>query len=137
MTTNKEIAWARIFSEGFVIVISILLAFAIDAWWDDRTQRKQEQEHLLAMRDEFQASISGLEEVLASVELNAANIEALIVKLKSVEEGQSIEVEGTMLGSAIMWRTTDVSTSTLTALMRTRSRPCISRPVMIRKPTPA
>jgi hypothetical protein len=27
--------------EGFVIVVSILLAFAIDAWWNERQEAKE------------------------------------------------------------------------------------------------
>lgn len=38
--------WARILAEGAVIVASILLAFAIDAWSAERAERQQEQVHL-------------------------------------------------------------------------------------------
>ncbi len=33
-----DIAWRRLLIEGTAIVLSILLAFAIDAWWQDREQ---------------------------------------------------------------------------------------------------
>ena len=32
---TRPIPWLRVFVEGVVIVGSILLAFGIDAWWDD------------------------------------------------------------------------------------------------------
>ncbi len=32
---TKQIPWRRVFVEGVVIVGSILLAFGIQAWWDD------------------------------------------------------------------------------------------------------
>ena len=33
----------RVFAEGVVIVASILLAFGIDAWWEGRREREQEE----------------------------------------------------------------------------------------------
>lgn len=33
----------KLIVEGFAIVISILLAFAIDAWWDNRRDKQEEQ----------------------------------------------------------------------------------------------
>jgi hypothetical protein len=54
MTTNRNIAWDRIFVEGVVIVASILLAFAIDAWWQDREDRQREVILLEALLGEFE-----------------------------------------------------------------------------------
>ena len=45
---NQEIQWKRYAVEAIVIVASILLAFAIDAWWDQRREAIEEQ---LALRD--------------------------------------------------------------------------------------
>lgn len=42
MTTNQPIQWLRIGAESAAIVASILLAFAIDAWWTERTREDQE-----------------------------------------------------------------------------------------------
>lgn len=36
----------RVFVEGFVIVVSILLAFAIDAWWEDRQEEELLEKHV-------------------------------------------------------------------------------------------
>ena len=41
MKIIKQIQWVRIFSEGTAIVVSILLAFAIDAWWERRSEAAQ------------------------------------------------------------------------------------------------
>lgn len=53
MTTAQTIPWKRITVEAFAIVVSILLAFAIDAWWDERGERSEEAEILLGLRKEF------------------------------------------------------------------------------------
>ena len=43
------IPWLRVFVEGVVIVGSILLAFGIQAWWDERQERREETELLLGL----------------------------------------------------------------------------------------
>lgn len=45
----------RILLEGVVIVLSILLAFAIDAGWEERQERRAETEILRALSAEFEA----------------------------------------------------------------------------------
>ena len=40
---NRHIAWSKLVVEGIAIVASILLAFSIDAWWDNKQQHDAEQ----------------------------------------------------------------------------------------------
>jgi hypothetical protein len=54
MTNTGGIQWKRISVEGIAIVASILLAFAIDAWWDDRKERELEREALDDLRAEYE-----------------------------------------------------------------------------------
>ena len=53
MTDTQNIPWKRISVEAAAIVASILLAFAIDAWWDEREKRNEESEILLGLQKEF------------------------------------------------------------------------------------
>ncbi len=46
---KAQIPWLRVFVEGVVIVGSILLAFGIQAWWDEREERVAEAEYLTAL----------------------------------------------------------------------------------------
>jgi len=57
MLRNQHIAWQRIAAEGVAIVISILLAFSIQAWWEDRTERIDEREVLTALQVELKQNI--------------------------------------------------------------------------------
>ena len=50
---RREIPWTTLLIEGVAIVISILLAFAIDAWWDERKDRAEEIEILIGLETEF------------------------------------------------------------------------------------
>ncbi len=65
MTETPRIAWKRLAIEAPVIVISILLAFAIDAWWEERGERKAEVvllERLRADYIEIQSALRVVEE---------------------------------------------------------------------------
>ncbi|MDJ0652986.1 MAG: hypothetical protein QNJ40_02450 [Xanthomonadales bacterium] len=53
MYNNRDIPWKRITAEGGAIVVSILLAFWIDAWWDERQERQEEQQYLVALKTDF------------------------------------------------------------------------------------
>lgn len=68
-SSSQPIEWNRLLIEGVVIVASILMAFAIDAWWDDRQSR--------------QAEINQLHSIAAELESNAdlirAKLETLVV----------------------------------------------------------
>lgn len=116
MEKTSGIPWRRVFLEGVVIVVSILLAFSIDAWWDNRVEQRREREQLVSMLAEFKGSLAGLDSVLESVQGHAENVESLIALLKAAGD-KPVVVPGQLLGSAITWRTSDVSTSTLDALM--------------------
>ncbi len=65
MTEKAEIAWKRIAIEGPVIVISILLAFAIDAWWEERDERQAETILLERLRADYVEIQSALDLALA------------------------------------------------------------------------
>jgi len=52
----QRIDWRRLSAEAAAIVASILLAFAIDAWWDERSDRAEEKEILESLQVEFEAN---------------------------------------------------------------------------------
>lgn len=52
---RTRIPWLRFGAESAAIVLSILIAFAIDAWWDYRQDRIDEREALAGLEEEFAA----------------------------------------------------------------------------------
>jgi hypothetical protein len=116
MNQSRSIPWNRLAAEGFVVVVSILLAFAIDAWWDGYLDDRREDRQLAAMRLEFSASAVALDEVLDDIKQHANGVDELMSLLKSAE-ADSVQIPGQLLGYAIGWRTSDVSTSTLETLI--------------------
>ena len=62
MPAKPSIPWPRILAEGGAIVISILLAFAIDAWWQERSDRAREEAAIHRLIVEYQTNLARLTE---------------------------------------------------------------------------
>jgi hypothetical protein len=60
MTFNQSIPWPRIVAEGTIIVVSILLAFWIDAWWSEQQTRAEESEAISQLVADFQTNANRL-----------------------------------------------------------------------------
>ena len=85
----------RIAIEGVVIVLSILLAFAIDALWDERRERIEEAEMLHDLQQEFVGNQTALQlrmdyhsEMLATIQelLKACRQQAWSSSTLSIDE---------------------------------------------------
>ncbi len=65
-------------AEGFVIVLSILLAFGIEAWWSERGERDAEAEALQGLRDDFVESLERLASAKSEhIEIRDASVRLL------------------------------------------------------------
>ncbi len=60
--------WQQRFAEGGVIVVSILLAFAIDAWWDNYQEYDQHTQRMIRVAAELQANSRRIELKQADLE---------------------------------------------------------------------
>jgi hypothetical protein len=60
MNQTQEIPWRRIAVEGAAIVISILLAFSIDAWWDTKQRQNDEVRSMSALLTDLKSYREGL-----------------------------------------------------------------------------
>ena len=61
--SRSAIPWSRLSAEGAAIVLSILLAFAIDAWWDDTQRARESRVVLAALGSEFAAARAQLDQM--------------------------------------------------------------------------
>ncbi len=61
---KAQIPWLRVFVEGVVIVVSILLAFGIEAWWEGRQERVEERQALEALARDFESAAEEIGQVL-------------------------------------------------------------------------
>ena len=60
MTDSQNIPWKRLVAEAAAIVVSILIAFGIDAWWDVRELREEEQVLLAIVLEGAESSLEAL-----------------------------------------------------------------------------
>ena len=79
MPESEPIPWKRLAAEGGAIVASILIAFAIDAWWQDRTERIIEVQYLRAIQEDLLSSLDLLDEGEAVQQRQVEYLEALLL----------------------------------------------------------
>lgn len=117
MTETQNMPWQRIAVEATAIVASILLAFAIDAWWADRKIDQWQSAQLGALRDEFSTNLEGLGTIVRTHDASARNLELLIAQIRGSDNKTLVTVSGAALAPLVAWRTSDISTGTLDALL--------------------
>jgi hypothetical protein len=78
MSDHKAYSWRQIAVEGAVIVVSILLAFAIDAWWEERGAHAAELEQLVRVARELESNSGRLRRKLEIIEYSIEGTEELI-----------------------------------------------------------
>lgn len=116
----------KLFWEGLVIVVSILLAFAIDAWWDDRKERIEEEALLTGLEIEFRANRETLEHQLAA---NLNMLDSITLLLQAARDGAWPEGEQTFdyaVSEMMRPPTTDLGGGVLRAVMSAGRLPLIS-----------
>ena len=114
---TKGIPWLRVFAEGAVIVGSILLAFALDAWWGDRSRRAELREQASVVADEMESAHQALRAVLDVHEWNARLVEQLTADLTRVAEGGVVVLSDSLIGPLLPQATADVTTGSLEAFI--------------------
>ena len=92
MTETQKIPWKRLAVEATAIVASILLAFAIDAWWQRRSELEQADALIVSLYADFQASQNHLEIWLAGNRWIFRNSSELLSHIKNAELGEEISV---------------------------------------------
>ncbi len=81
MPNSQTIAWKRLTAEGAAIVVSILLAFSIEAWWEQRSQQAEARSYIEAMRTEL---IANREDLIEELEILRGWMEESEIYLNTV-----------------------------------------------------
>ncbi|HSG48850.1 MAG TPA: hypothetical protein VLA43_13610 [Longimicrobiales bacterium] len=115
MPERKGPKWADI-SEIIAIVASILLAFAIDAWWDEWQEAREAREILVDLREEFRAV--GAELAVREGEWQAAEASmARLLRAADAGEAPPPAVMDTLLHHLTWTSTFDPGSGALEALL--------------------
>ena len=116
MANTDKIQWKHISAEGIAIVVSILLAFSIEAWWDDHQDRAEEQGILLGLKSEFEQNL-GLIEI--EIAYRSAVIDS-ILKLFDASVARTPlqpEVFDELLGNLTWWQNIAYSRGAIDGLL--------------------
>jgi hypothetical protein len=70
-----------------IVTVGILIAFALDAWWDDRAMTRQEQIHLHALASDFQQNVDSLKRLVALEHSIASSSRELLLRSQGREPG--------------------------------------------------
>ena len=116
MNRAREIPWPRILAEGAAIVVSILLAFGIEAWWSDRQDRRESMLLLSALRAEFTANVQLIDIELKYRRAVKADAEKLLERLLLDTEIQTVQLTE-LLTSIVWWGKADLSVGAINSLL--------------------
>jgi hypothetical protein len=75
---RNQINWVRLTAEGAAVVVSILLAFAIDAAWDQFREAEEEQRILVGLEREFEGYVARFDFNVRSGERGLRLLEAAL-----------------------------------------------------------
>jgi hypothetical protein len=90
MTNTNNIQWGRTAAEGAAIVVSILLAFWIDTWWEDQKEARFEVVYLHELQEDFEHNKSTLE--ITTTRLEGVIRSTLVLQKQSALASPSLPV---------------------------------------------
>jgi len=109
--------WGFLLAEMVLIVASILLAFALDSWWDERQARAEEQEILQGLNKEFREIRDQLNRRLGQYDSGVLRLSHFVeASRKGAWEDEPGSIDGA-LAALISPPTTDLGTGVLDALI--------------------
>jgi hypothetical protein len=128
MTATSRIPWLRLITEAAAIVLSILAAFAIDAWWDDVQQQKHLRSVLGILEAGFSENID-----LVGQNIDYVSVDREYVKLfigMSPDDAAEIPADRSFDTLQAIWRPgTNISNNNfLTATLESENLPLLNYP---------
>lgn len=116
--SNRSWRWGRVSAEGLLIVLSILLAFGIEAGWSERGERRAEAEALQGLTDDFVENLSRLASVMSEhVEVRDASVRVLAMTGPETSQIVSDVVMDTLVMALIAYPKVFPVTATYDALI--------------------
>ena len=97
MNKGTDIPWQRLSTEVAVIVGSILLAFWIDAWWEDRQLEQETAEDLAIVEYELTENIRLVRITIDIMNQVVAANRELVALLKAHPDADAVEVPDTVV----------------------------------------
>ena len=101
---NRQIPWLRTLVEGVVIVGSILLAFGVQAWWDGRQERTEEDRLLVSVLDDMRANRQEIERKSAYHTAALASERRILSLAGTPPDRFSLALADSLIGDVLWWK---------------------------------
>lgn len=99
---NGDMAWRRIAAEGVVVIASILIAFGVDAWWAERSERAAEMLELSRVATELRSEVAEISRSIGRHERASAASVAFLRLVDDVNgESELVLVPDTILAGLL------------------------------------
>lgn len=85
-------AWLRAMREIAIVTLGILIAFALNAWWEEHRERRQEQHHLHALASDFRENIDQLARLAPALDSVSQNSLKLLEAARAGRDPQIEEI---------------------------------------------
>lgn len=125
MPPNQELKWRSAALDGFAVLVGILLAFAIDAWWDLRSQNEEAQAYLAALETELLQNRRIIDGNLEDIRSWVTNSRSFIEEVVSPSAEPSNEQVKRMIWETAPRQTTPLLTAALEDLKSSGGLPAI------------
>lgn len=104
-----------------ILVVGILIAFALQAWWEGRQARDEEQRALAAARGELLQNVDGIRTYIRWHERVADAADRLLAAMGDGPAGRRIQVPDTILLAVLVSPTFDASITATEAVLASRA----------------
>jgi len=105
----QSIPWKRIAAEGAAVVVSILLAFWIDAWWQERGERIALIEYLVHLESEVIANDELIDQHLSGIARDLVALHRVFLAISDSDQQALPESFKADVGNALWSRSPIVS----------------------------
>ncbi len=116
--------------ESLLIVVSILIAFAIDAWWEDRRDRMEEVRILESLREECLAVSRSIPWYVERHRRTAEYSRQLTREMREVGHGGTVSMSALTAGWLLEHNSTDPQRGALDAMLLSGELRYISNPAI-------
>lgn len=118
----------RALFNGVAVVISILLAFAIDAAWDSRTDRLAEAAAMDGIREELEANLIEMDRLMSEYQQADTRLREFFTAAVPESEEEANKAVRLLVGGLLVGDLLDPSTGTLEMLLNSGNFGLLSKP---------
>jgi hypothetical protein len=113
----RQLNWRSALLDGFAVLVGILLAFSIDAWWDLRNQREEADSYLAAVETELISNREALTEELEMIRSWVLESEGFLNNVVAPNASPTYEQVREMVWKTGPNRTTPIARAAIDDLM--------------------